>query len=108
MPKGIVDAFALENLNWLQAIRDGKPVVMSGEEGTIDLALSYAILESGLLGQSVTLEPGGQIELSGAPLANLHVSLLDKLGAPVEQIGDSTGPLRGLSHGMGAERLTGI
>ena len=35
-------------------------------------------------------------------------SLLDKLGAPVEQIGDSTGPLRGLSHGMGAERLTGI
>lgn len=56
MPKGIVDAFALENLNWLQAIRDGKPVVMSGEEGTIDLALSYAILESGLLGRSVTLE----------------------------------------------------
>jgi glutamate--cysteine ligase len=23
-------------------------------------------------GQSVTLEPGGQFELSGAPLANLH------------------------------------
>ena len=47
-------------------------------------------------------------ERDQTPLANLHVSLLDKLGAPVEQIGDSTGPLRGLSHGMGAERLTGI
>ena len=56
MPKGITDAFALEQLDWLQAIRQGKPVTMSGEEGTIDLALSYAILESGLLGRAVTLE----------------------------------------------------
>jgi hypothetical protein len=29
---------------------------MNGVEGTIDLALSYAILESGLLGRDVTLE----------------------------------------------------
>jgi predicted dehydrogenase len=56
MPNGLTDAFALENLNWLQAIRDGKPVQMTGEEGTIDLALSYAILESGLAGRAVTLE----------------------------------------------------
>ena len=56
MPRGITDAFALENLNWLQAIANGKPVQMSGEEGTIDLALSYAILESGLLGRAVTLD----------------------------------------------------
>jgi hypothetical protein len=25
------------------------------------------------------------------PLANLHVTLLDKLGVPVEKLGDSTG-----------------
>lgn len=56
MPRGISDAFALENLNWLQAIANGKSVQMSGEEGTIDLALSYAILESGLIGRAVTLE----------------------------------------------------
>lgn len=55
MPAGITDAFALENLDWLRAIRDGSPVRMSGEEGTIDLALSYAVLESGLLGREVTL-----------------------------------------------------
>ena len=46
-------------------------------------------------------------ETSGStPLANLHVSLLDKLGAPVERIGDSTGPLGRLAAGTPAERLT--
>jgi len=33
------------------------------------------------------------------PLANLHVSILEKLGVPVEAFGDSTGPL---------DRLTGV
>ena len=47
-------------------------------------------------------------ERDRTPLANLHVTLLDKLGAPVERIGDSTGPLASLSTGPGAERLTGI
>ncbi|MBM62366.1 MAG: hypothetical protein CL484_05400 [Acidobacteria bacterium] len=42
------------------------------------------------------------------PLANLHISLLDKLGTPVERIGDSTGRLLGLSDGVSADRLTGI
>ena len=56
MPNGITDAFALERLDWLQAIREDRPARMSGEEGTIDLALSYAILESGLLGRAVRLE----------------------------------------------------
>ena len=55
MPEGMTDGFALEQLDWLRAVRDGKSATMSGEEGTIDLALSYAILESGLLGRAVTL-----------------------------------------------------
>ncbi len=29
----------------------------------------------------------------GTPMANLHLTLLDKLGAPIESMGDSTGPL---------------
>ena len=33
----------------------------------------------------------------GTPLANLHVTLLDKLGLPVEAFGDSTGKLTGLT-----------
>ncbi|MDP6780112.1 MAG: gfo/Idh/MocA family oxidoreductase, partial [Candidatus Latescibacteria bacterium] len=56
MPEGITDAFALEQLDWLEGIRDGRPLKMSGEEGTIDLALSYAVLESGTLGRTVTLD----------------------------------------------------
>ena len=40
------------------------------------------------------------------PLANLHVSLLDKLGVDVDRIGDSTGILPKLS--AGADRLTGV
>ena len=65
MPCGITDAFALENLNWLEAIANGKPVQMTGEEGTIDLALSYAILESGLTGRAVTLQEmlSGEVEV---------------------------------------------
>ncbi len=65
MPRGITDAFALENLNWLQAIADGKPVQMTGEEGAIDLALSYAILESGLLKRAVTLDEMLKGEVEG-------------------------------------------
>ncbi len=33
----------------------------------------------------------------GTPLANLHVTLLDKLGVPVEKLGDSTGRLEELA-----------
>ena len=40
------------------------------------------------------------------PLANLHVSLLDKLGVDVDRIGDSTGALPRLAGP--AERLTGV
>ena len=43
----------------------------------------------------------------GTPLANLHVSLLDKLGAPIERIGDSRGPLPHLFSEK-AERLTDL
>ena len=50
---------------------------------------------------------GGAGRLSGnrhlsypaeTPLANLYVTMLDKLGVPVEQFGDSTGRLTQLSE----------
>ena len=55
-PNDVTDAYALEQLDFLLSIRDGRTPKMSGVEGTIDLALSYAILESGLLGREVTLD----------------------------------------------------
>ncbi|HIN10594.1 MAG TPA: DUF1552 domain-containing protein, partial [Acidobacteria bacterium] len=42
------------------------------------------------------------------PLANLHVTLLDKLGVPVERMGDSTGPLVNLSGHAGIDTLSEI
>ena len=45
-----------------------------------------------------TLKGGRHIRLSpDTPLMNLHVSLLDKMGIPVERVGDSTGALQELS-----------
>jgi len=31
------------------------------------------------------------------PLTNLYLSMLDRVGAPVDQLGDSTGPLQQLN-----------
>ncbi len=45
-------------------------------------------------------------ERDRTPLANLHVSLLDKLGVPVERMGDSTGPLTNL--GTAPATLAGV
>ena len=62
-------------------------------------------------GGAGTLRGGRHVsfdERDRTPLANLHVTLLDKLGAPVERIGDSTGPLSTLLGGPGADRLSEI
>lgn len=45
-----------------------------------------------------TLHPGRHIRYADeTPIANLYMSMLDRMGVPVEQIGDSTGRLEGLS-----------
>ena len=44
-----------------------------------------------------TIQPGRHLKYSdGTPLNNLLVSLLDRVGAPTERFGDSTGRLSGL------------
>ncbi len=57
------------------------------------------------------LKGGRHIEYPGperTPLANLHVTLLDKLGVDVDRFGDSTGALPNLSPGEHATRLSEI
>ncbi len=54
-PGGIHDLLmALTRFGWEPVIEGGKVIALSGSDGT------------------VSLEPAGQLELSGAPLANLH------------------------------------
>jgi glutamate--cysteine ligase len=54
-PGGIRDILlALKDFGWEPVEEDGKVIAMSGDDGT------------------VSLEPAGQLELSGAPLENLH------------------------------------
>jgi glutamate--cysteine ligase len=54
-PGGIRDLLmALTRYGWEPVIEGGKVIALSGEDGT------------------VSLEPAGQLELSGAPLVNLH------------------------------------
>jgi hypothetical protein len=44
------------------------------------------------------LKGGRFVKYANAPLANLHVALLDKLGMPMHQFADSTGKLNGLAE----------
>ena len=57
----------LQRYGWAPYLEDGKPI---------------ALLKDG---QSVSLEPGGQLELSGAPLHNLHRAC-DEVHAHLDQV----------------------
>ena len=44
-----------------------------------------------------TIQPGRHFMLrAGTPLNNLFLSMLERVGAPIDRFGDSTGPLYGL------------
>ena len=46
-----------------------------------------------------TLRPGRHVRFADeTPITNLYMSMLDRMGVPVEAIGDSTGKLEGLSE----------
>ena len=55
-PMGLRDPFAIQNLDWLLAIEQGRDPETSGVEGLRDLACAFAILESSALGRAVTLD----------------------------------------------------
>ena len=75
-PRDVTDAYAFEQLDWLQSIVEGRSPKMSGEEGTIDLALAYGILESGLIGREVSLGEilSGEVDAYQKPI-NEHYGL---------------------------------
>jgi len=56
MANGLRDPYAIQQLDWLQAIAQGSDPETSGEEGLRDLACAFAMLESSALGRQVTLE----------------------------------------------------
>jgi len=55
-PLGIRDPMALETLEFLRAIEEGREMETSGLEGLRDLAASYALIESSLMGRSVKVD----------------------------------------------------
>ena len=52
----MTDAFALNQFDWLQAIRDEREAETSGREGLRDLAASFAVLESSLALRTVAVD----------------------------------------------------
>jgi 1,5-anhydro-D-fructose reductase (1,5-anhydro-D-mannitol-forming) len=55
-PRGIVDEFALTQMDWLKAITGGCDPETSGQSGLRDLAAAFAILESSESGQVVNVD----------------------------------------------------
>jgi predicted dehydrogenase len=64
-PHGFTDPFAIQQLDWLQAIERGGQPETDGEEGLRDLAAAFAIIESARLGRRVSLEEILQGEVAG-------------------------------------------
>ena len=55
-PYGIKDPMALETLEFLRAIEEGREMETSGGEGLRDLAASFALIESSRMGRSVKVD----------------------------------------------------
>jgi 1,5-anhydro-D-fructose reductase (1,5-anhydro-D-mannitol-forming) len=70
-PYGLTDVFALNQLDWLQAIERGADPETSGREGLYDLACAFGVLESSVARRQVTLNE----VLSG--VANQYQSEID-------------------------------
>ena len=64
-PLGLRDPYAIQQLDWLRAIAEGRDPETSGEEGLHDLACAFAMLESSRLGRRVTLHELLSGEVSG-------------------------------------------
>jgi predicted dehydrogenase len=69
-PLGLDDAFALNQGDWLAAIRERRQPETSGEEGLRDLAVAFAVLESSHAGQPVDVADvlSGKVRAFQVPL----------------------------------------
>ncbi len=54
-PLGLTDPFAIQQLDWLRGIEEGRDPETSGREGLYDLACAFAMLESSTLKRQVSL-----------------------------------------------------
>ena len=54
-PLGLIDPFAIQQLDWLRGIEEGRDPETSGREGLYDLACAFAMLESSTLKRQVSL-----------------------------------------------------
>ncbi len=64
-------------------------------DGNIHLPQNLPIVVAG--GNSSVLKGGIHVQQKGVPLANLHMTLMDKFGVQVEKLGNSTGRVEGIS-----------
>lgn len=71
-PRGVRDAFGLELLDFCRAIQLGTSMEDSADEGVMDLAVAYAVLESAAAGRPVRVEE----VMSGA--ANVYQAEIDE------------------------------
>ncbi len=55
-PYGIYDPMALETLEFIRAIEEGREMETSGREGLRDLAASYALIESSIMNRPVKID----------------------------------------------------
>ncbi|MDP6356782.1 MAG: Gfo/Idh/MocA family oxidoreductase, partial [Planctomycetota bacterium] len=74
-PKGITDSFALELHDWIQAIRHARRPVNHGSEGLRDIAVSYGVIESSLLRETVSIE-----DILSGKVANYQKEIDDHWG----------------------------
>ena len=96
---------AAERLEKLAKTQDGDGTLLdhsmllygSGlSDGNIHYPVNLPIMLAGT--GAGTLKGGTHFKYESVPLANLHLSLMDKFGVEVEKFGNSTGRLEGLAH----------
>lgn len=74
-PLGMTNDFALAQYDWLQAITNLAQPECSGQEGLIDLACAYALVESNLAKREVTIE-----EILDGSLRDYQVPIDEAMG----------------------------
>ena len=91
-------------LDKLAAVRDGDQSLLDSSVILFGSGLSnsdrhtHGPLPTVVVGGGAGTIKGGRhlVYPEGTPLSNLHVTLLDKVGVPVEKLGDSTGKINDL------------
>jgi hypothetical protein len=102
----VIDRFYAEQfayfLSKLESVKEGegtlldRVMIVFGGAHSDGNAHSHTNLPVVLAGRGGGLDAGRHVDHRGKPMTNLYVSLLDRFGAKVERVGDSTGSLAGI------------